>query len=57
MAARGKRDGLSLLRISGKETRYLGLDFTPPRQYSGSLLDLEPDSTYEILLKNANPHA
>jgi hypothetical protein len=49
------RDGLPLLRIGGEETKYLALDFTPPHLFSGSLFDLEPDSTYEILLKITDP--
>jgi hypothetical protein len=49
------RDGLPLLRIGGEETKYLALDFTPPNMFSGSLFDLEPDTTYEIALKISDP--
>jgi hypothetical protein len=48
-------EGLPLLRIGGEETKYLALDFTPPNMFSGSLFDLEPDSTYEVALKIADP--
>jgi hypothetical protein len=49
------RTGLPLLRVGGEETKYLALDFTPPSMFSGSVFDLEPDTTYEVALKVVDP--
>jgi hypothetical protein len=47
--------GLPLLRVGGEETKYLALDFTAPGMFAGSLFDLQPDTTYEIVLKISDP--
>lgn len=48
-------DGLPLLRVGGEETKYLALNFTAPPMFAGSLFDLEPDTSYEITLRIADP--
>jgi hypothetical protein len=49
------REGLPLLRIGGEETRYLAVDFVAPQMFAGSLFDLDPATTYEVLLRITDP--
>jgi hypothetical protein len=49
------RDGLPLLRIGGEETRFLAVDYVAPAMFAGSLFDLQPGTTYEIMLRMADP--
>ena len=43
------KTGLPLLRLGGESVfrKDLGLDYTVPEMFSGSILDLEPDTEYE----------
>ena len=49
------RAGLPLLRLGGEEMRYLSLDYVAPSMFAGSLFDLEPDTSYEVRLRLADP--
>lgn len=49
------REGLPLLRLGGEETKYLAIEHVAEPMFAGSLFDLEPDTTYEILLTMSDP--
>jgi len=50
------RTGLSLLRLHGERTLFWDtLDYTAPNMFAGSLLDLEPDTEYEVVLSISDP--
>ncbi|HEY8554514.1 MAG TPA: hypothetical protein VIL43_08250 [Burkholderiales bacterium] len=50
------RRALSLLRISGERTVFAGaLDYTAPNMFAGSVLNLEPDTEYDVRLTLADP--
>ena len=53
---RGWREGLPLLRLHGERTVFWDtLDYTAPNMFAGSLLNLEPDTEYEIRLTLTDP--
>ena len=49
------RQGLPLMRLGGEETKYQAYDVVVPPMFSGSVFDLEPDSTYEVRLRMEDP--
>ncbi len=51
------RQGMPLLRMGGEKVfrKELGLDYTVPEMFAGSLLDLEPDTEYEARLTMRDP--
>ncbi len=50
-------DGMPLLRMGGEKVYRtdLGLDYTVPHGFAGSILDLEPDTEYEARLELHDP--
>lgn len=53
---RSWRRGLPLLRLGGERTVFWDtLDYTAPNMFAGSLLNLEPDTEYEVRLELADP--
>ncbi|MFH1737949.1 MAG: hypothetical protein ABIH23_02990 [bacterium] len=51
------RDALPLLRIHNEKTVYpnLGLDYTAPNMFAGSIFDLEPGTVYECKFEMSDP--
>ncbi|HEX6997686.1 MAG TPA: hypothetical protein VF322_06050 [Gammaproteobacteria bacterium] len=50
------RRALPLLRVHRERTVFAGaLDYTAPNMFAGSVLDLEPDTEYEVRLALADP--
>lgn len=48
--------GLDLMRMSGERTVFWdSLDYTAPNMFAGSLLNLEPDTEYEVRLTLIDP--
>jgi hypothetical protein len=52
----GWSEGMDLLRLQHEETYVRGaLDYVAPNLFSGSILDLQPDTAYEIRLTLTDP--
>ena len=51
------RRGLPLFRLGGERVfrKDLGLDYTAPQMFAGSILDLEPDTEYEARFQMRDP--
>ena len=50
-------EGMPLFRIGGEKVfrKDLGLDYTVPEMFAGSILDLEPDTEYEVRFEMRDP--
>src|SRR5439155_12587830 len=51
------RQGMPLFRLGGEKVfrKDLGLDYTAPEMFAGSILDLEPDTEYEARFEMRDP--
>ena len=51
------KEGMPLLRLGGEKVfrKDLGLDYTVPEMFSGSILDLDPDTEYEARFHLKDP--
>jgi hypothetical protein len=51
------KQGMPLFRIGGEKVfrKDLGLDYTAPNMFAGSILDLEPDTEYEARFEMKDP--
>ncbi|HUQ95963.1 MAG TPA: hypothetical protein VM120_30070 [Bryobacteraceae bacterium] len=51
------KQGMPLFRLGGEKVfrKDLGLDYTAPQMFAGSLLDLEPDTEYEARFQMRDP--
>jgi hypothetical protein len=51
------KQGMPLLRLGGEKVfrKDLGLDYTVPEMFAGSILDLEPDTEYEARFQMQDP--
>jgi len=51
------KQGMPLLRMGGEKVlrKELGVDYTVPEMFAGSILDLDPDTEYEVRLTMRDP--
>src|SRR5688572_25829629 len=51
------KQGMPLFRLGGEKVfrKDLGLDYTAPEMFAGSILDLEPDTEYEARFQMKDP--
>src|SRR5947209_4479234 len=51
------KQGMPLFRLGGEKVfrKDLGLDYTAPEMFAGSILDLEPDTEYEARFQMRDP--